>query len=406
MVWVLTEANDLDVLSDAFIEVLLDVLGSGDQTSFDYLISVLMSIENTDLWNEQKSQLLAELVVEYLITPKTGETPEQASKRLLAESADPFSKWNRLEPLDWWTPSEPYSCSALGTDPLSLIKYFGNGSYLKFGYMGFSGCTPTVKYPDRTYLDPPVDPKYYSLGDLTISVDIVRVPSDAPGWFEGDGKREDMTMVQAVQLLNENVARYYRKISEGKLRIEFVPGLDFELEGEGRPEDVHDQQMRLAGIMDCHSQVKENYPCNQGAPGGLNRILLTDVTSDTGGDAFNGSARMGLVSLRIANMETIVHEIGHAWMNWPHSYEEVLLWDPYSNRLDFMSGLNLPSVLGWYQDMPSTLAVNRYSAGWIDPSEVAVHASQNESYQLQPPRKRGYQFLVIPSGRDWAFYDC
>ena len=38
-------------------------------------------------------------------------------------------------------------------------------------------------------------------------------------------------------------------------------------------------------------------------------------------------------------METLVHEIGHAWMMWPHSYAEVP-WDeeedklsnPYSNH--------------------------------------------------------------------------
>ena len=26
-------------------------------------------------------------------------------------------------------------------------------------------------------------------------------------------------------------------------------------------------------------------------------------------------------------METLVHEMGHAWMSWPHSYTE-LLWYP------------------------------------------------------------------------------
>ena len=342
-------------------------------------------------------------------------------------TADPFAMWNGLEPQDWWTDSEPYSCLAPekdtspwidagmtdlgGSDPLSLIRFYGNGSYLRFGYMGFGGCTPMKKYPDRTYLDPPVDPTYYTLGDLDITVDIARVPPDAPGWYEDDGEREIMTMAEAVNILNTHVAAYFGKISEGRLRMRFHAGNDFKLEGEGSPNDVHGQQMRLAGVMDCRGKAADSYPCDLGAPGGLNRILLTDVTADTGGDAFNGAARMGLVGLREANMENLVHEIGHGWMMWPHSYAEVR-WDedednlpnPYSNVLDFMSTISYLPVPGWHQDMPSTLAVNRYAAGWIDPEEVALHLGDAGTYTLQPAReRRGYQFLVISSGRRYAF---
>ncbi len=340
--------------------------------------------------------------------------------------ADPFARWNGMEPQDWWTESEPYSCLSQendtspwidagmtdlgGSDPLSLIRYYGNGSYLRYGFMGFGGCTPTGTYPDSTYLDPPVDPTYYSLGDLDIMVDIVRVPPDAPGWFEDDGERETMGMAEAVNILNTHVAAYFEKMSEGKLRMRFRAGNDFKLEGEGSPDDVHGQQIRLAGVMDCRGKAADSYPCDLGAPGGLNRLLLTDVTTDRGGDAYNGGVRMGLVSLREANMEALVHEMGHAWMGWPHSHAEVR-WpaeedgipNPYSNALDFMSALSLNPTLGWHQDMPSTLAVNRYAAGWIDPSEVALHLADSGTYTLQPPRERGNQFLVISSGRKYAF---
>ncbi len=368
-------------------------------------------------------------------TPSTTRLPDATPT---ATVADPFAKWNELlAPQHWWRDSEPYTCLAPpkdtspwieagmtdlgGSDALSLIRFFGNGSYLRYGFMGFEGCTPVKKYlgepgPVTTHLDPPVDPTYYSLGDLDITVDIARVPPDAPGWFEDDGMRETMTMAEAVGILNAHVAPYYEKISEGKLRMRFHAGNDFALEGEGSPNDVFGQKLRLAGVMDCRGDAAENYPCNQGAPGALNRLLLTDVTTDRSGDAYNGDARLGLVSLREANMDTLVHEIGHAWMSWPHSYAE-LLWhpdgaqangdaeppNPYSNTLDFMSGLALSPVLGWHQDMPSTLAVNRYTAGWIDPEEVALHLSDSGTYTLRPPRERGYQFLVISSGRKYAF---
>ncbi len=157
--------------------------------------------------------------------------------------------------------------------PLSLIRFYGNGSYLRYGFMGFDGCTPIKEYPDRIYLDPPVDPTYYSLDDLDITVDIARVPPDAPGWFEDDGNRETMMMAEAVNILNTNVAPYFEKISEGKLRMRFHAGNDFKLEGEGSPNDVHGQQMRLAGVMDCRGKAADSYPCDLGAPGGLNRLL-------------------------------------------------------------------------------------------------------------------------------------
>ena len=211
------------------------------------------------------------------------------------KTPDPFAKWNELEPQPWWKKSEPYSCLASaketspwieagmtdlgGSDPLSLIRFFGNGSYLRYGFMGFEGCTPIKKYPGRTHLDPPVDPAYYSLGDLDIAVDIARVPPDAPGWFEDDGARETMTMDEAVNILNTHVAAYFEKISEGKLSMRFQAGNDFALEGEGSPNDVRGQQLRLAGVMDCRGQAADRYPCDQGDPGGLNRLLLTDVTT-------------------------------------------------------------------------------------------------------------------------------
>lgn len=364
-------------------------------------------------------------------TDTNNATLETTSAQARQAEADPFAEWNGLAPQPWWRESKPYSClqpanpaspwieSGMtdlgGSDPLSLVRYFGNGSYLRYGYMGFEGCTPVKKHPGRTHSDPPADPTYYSLGDLDIAVDIARVPPDAPGWFEDDGTRETMGMAEAVSLLNTHIAPYYEKISEGKLRMRFHAGNDFPLEGRGSPDDVRGQQLRLAGVIDCRGDAAASDPCTLGDPGGLNRLLLTDVTADGGGDAYNGSARFGLVSLREANMETLVHEIGHGWMNWPHSFAEVLWYpngaqegdpdlpNPYSNALDFMSGLALVPQMGWHQDMPSTLAVNRYAAGWIDPAEVALHLSDAGTYTLHPPRQRGHQFLVISSGRRYAF---
>lgn len=352
-----------------------------------------------------------------------GDNPSQA--------AVPFTRWNTLlEPQPWWKDSEPYTCRESpnemspwitagmvnlgGADPLSLIRYYGNGSYLRYGNMGFFGCTPMKKYPDATHLDPPVDPTYYSLGTLIIDVDIVRVPPDATGWFMDDGTRESMGMNEAVALLNTHVSAYYTRLSEGRLNMTFRAGAEFNLEGEASPDDVEPQHMRAVGLRDCRGELAASPQCIHGSLGGINRVLLTDVTVDSGGFADNGMAQFGLVGLRQANMGTIVHEIGHGWMSWPHSFAEVLwrpggpeapadLPNPYSNRIDMMSALTPIPILGWHADMPSTLAINRYAAGWIDPEEVALHVTEEGRYTLQPPRQGGNQFLVVSSGRPYAF---
>ena len=344
-----------------------------------------------------------------------------------------YDAWNDhewlAEPKPWWKPSNPYDCDPPanpqspwtaaglpdlgGQDPLSLIRYFGNGSYIRYGLMGFEGCTPMSKYPDRTHLDQPVDPTYYSLGDLEIAVDIVRVPVGAPEWTNDNGIRVEMSMDEAVNLFNTHVAAYYGKISEGKLRMSFVPGIEFTAGGRGTPRDVQSQWFNLIGITDCNSASTDAPPCPWGTPGALNRIILDDVNVSSGGSAWNGYADFGLVSLKYAVMKLLVHEIGHAWMAWPHSYIE-LPWRPdpnrphqrpnfYSSPHDFMSQLIATRPSGWHQDLPSTLAINRYAAGWIEPEDVALHLTEQATYKLARPRESGYQFLVVHSGRAGAF---
>ena len=339
------------------------------------------------------------------------------------DNDDPFAHWNDLEPQEWWRESAPYSCRQPeketspwldagftdlgGSDPLSLIRYFGNGSYLRYGHMGFHGCTRLTKYDDSFYLDPPADPTYYSLGDLDIHVDIARVPADATGWSDDDGERIDMSMTEVVDLLNMHIAPYFRRVSTERLRITFREGNDFDVPGDGSPDAAIDEQNRLVGA--CQGEGG----CEHGAPGGLNRIFLSDVAMDTGGIAYNGAASFGLATLRDANMETIVHEMGHGWMSWPHSFAEVL-WrasageeleppNPYSNFYDIISALDLTPILGWDEELPSPLAISRYSAGWIDPDDVALHIEETATYTLRQPFESGHQFLVVHSGRRFAF---
>ncbi len=87
---------------------------------------------------------------------------------------------------------------------------------------------------------------------------------------------------------------------------------------------------------------------------------------------------------------TVAHELGHS-LHWPHSYVNPA--DEYDNPVDLMSGS--PNPGGWCAWPPGyvseacnyqhTLAINRYASGWIDPTEVAVHASGTTTVNLDHP---------------------
>ena len=113
---------------------------------------------------------------------------------------------------------------------------------------------------------------------------------------------------------------------------------------------------------------------------------------------FPGNGRAVLINAAAVEDSTVLtHEIGHA-LCWPHSYsgetyQRGLLWE-YDNRMD---------IMGWSggagaESLPTlgTSAINRYAAGWIPPSRIAVHNPGTTSrYTLSPIGARGTQMLVM-----------
>ena len=97
-------------------------------------------------------------------------------------------------------------------------------------------------------------------------MDIVRVPEDAPEWPNDDGSRVDMSMADAVDALNGNVAAYFRKISQGKLRMTFVPGEDFQAGGRATPQDVENEWLALIGVVGCDRTTRTGPAAGGGGP--------------------------------------------------------------------------------------------------------------------------------------------
>jgi hypothetical protein len=106
------------------------------------------------------------------------------------------------------------------------------------------------------------------------------------------------------------------------------------------------------------------------------------------------------------------HEFGHM-LDWPHSYTGAGTgcWgQQYDNPVDVMSRppSGSPPACGHAGDsFPTapqrTIAINRYAAGWLSPSLVAVHRASGAVYTLGVEGSGATEMLVVPSADGAAF---
>ena len=105
----LTDANNKGVLSDALNELLSDLfieylvtpqtgetvqqardrLSVSGQSTFQFLVAVLKETRDRGVLSDSLNELLSDLFIEYLIVPQTGETVQQVRDRLSLQSAQP-----------------------------------------------------------------------------------------------------------------------------------------------------------------------------------------------------------------------------------------------------------------------------------------------------------------------------
>ena len=106
---------------------------------------------------------------------------------------------------------------------------------------------------------------------------------------------------------------------------------------------------------------------------------------------------------RDTSWNTVAHEIGHAiW--WPHSFGGLMLGPAggafeYDNPVDNMSGYE---VVG---EPIGTTGYNRYTAGWIDPDEVALFEGGTHTFRLAAVGGDGFGMVAVPNGADGHFYE-
>ena len=102
---VFTDANDRGLLADTLNEALADLfieyliapetgetadqvrarLSTEDQTTLEFLIAILTDANDRGLLSDTLNEIISDLFIEYLIVPETGETDEQVKERLAVD---------------------------------------------------------------------------------------------------------------------------------------------------------------------------------------------------------------------------------------------------------------------------------------------------------------------------------
>ena len=191
---------------------------------------------------------------------------------------------------------------------------------------------------------------------------------------------------QMTALLNREITPYFRWLSNNRYRPTF----------------------EYAGTVEGDSQAACERAAQAVRSSGAPMIVIDD-SGRAGGYAAGGrTVVVGGTSVVTAPgwprplLAVVAHLIGHH-LGFPRSYGGNIRWRNGSvyegdNPMDLMSGTLRVDLT------TSTIAVNRYAAGWIDPASVRIHeAGATVDYELRPPGTGGVQMIVLPGRRQGNF---
>ncbi|MCP3998127.1 MAG: S-layer homology domain-containing protein, partial [bacterium] len=258
----------------------------------------------------------------------------------------------------------------------------------------------------------PNDVRRYSLGTDVIGVYVCTWP----------GATFSVDLTAAAATLNAEVTSFYEGLSGGAYSPQFI---------SRKTLAVPDDQSVWS---DCETAMADEAALHP-LWGDSGAIGILEIESDGGlatpgpsfynienilpeRTKFPGNGRWAIVegqaleatSIYDAHITTAVHEIGHT-INFPHSYSGEVLYDvygnpyldEYDNPIDYMSG-NMPAgLIGRRIAYPySTLAFNRYRAGWVDTSDVVFYAGGVVEVTLAPVGVDGTQMVIVPTDYQYS----
>ncbi len=209
-----------------------------------------------------------------------------------------------------------------------------------------------------------------------------------------------VTMSDALNTLNGEVADYFSSWSQGALQLSFSAGTAL-LPAPGDPYCEQAAATGAAPETEGVFIVHNNLGGGFASPG----VICVEAWDDecvwvpstvNPATAAWGSGRVAVVGdyAFTRSQGVSVHELGHSF-NWPHSNSGS---QEYDNPMDVMSanaGID-PAV--------STLSYNRYQSGWIDPADVYIADGNYAEISLQPGTSSGTQLIVIRAAKQWDFF--
>ena len=302
----------------------------------------------------------------------------------------------------------------------------GKLKYLYIHNLGpLSGSIPEdllgIEWIDLFAFDDPLD----LIAFYEFSSGLATGPREYEIWTCDVGDLYDITPQEAVEALSA-VTDYFREMSGGKFAPTFRVGgavtatVTREYGGLGWARQTCREQIRPNRDNQSSSSRDTNRKIiiidNNGTNDGLNQYYLRlgiPPYAESGESGYQkltidnvihvGGGTVPSTGISVPRISTVAHEIGHG-IQWPHSYSGSWLYtstgetNEYDNRMDIMSGRDSWGLT------TSTIAVNRYAAGWIAPEDVAVHTGAETEYVLSPLGEDGTQMLVIPTGITGTFW--
>lgn len=125
---------------------------------------------------------------------------------------------------------------------------------------------------------------------------------------------------------------------------------------------------------------------------------------------FPDNAREAYIGISSSIWSTAAHEIGHM-LHWPHSRTDPDGYQ-YDNAIDLMSGnwglraIGDLTVTGPNPEPYATTSLNRYAAGWIDPSQMIIWDGASHDLTLSSDPSSGLQALVVDAGSEFFILDA
>lgn len=259
-----------------------------------------------------------------------------------------------------------------------------------------------------------------------------QVPRDTAAEDWQTKKRVHVSAHAAARPLKRRVAPYFRWLSQGKYRPRFRPRGTIHIDRSEGEKGCTSPAVRRSAGRDGVVVVPNVLPYGEHA--GATRCAEQDLSS-ADEEPCRGQPVTLPASHRVAVMgpqdvlplvhgramiSTAAHEMGHT-ISWPHSFtgrlfvpfevdgKRVRAAIDYDDPFDIMGYQRLWGTGRWQNPLTGTFrlkgtqAFNRYAAGWIPSSAVAMHRSTDSRYRISPIGAAGTQLVIVPTQSPVAF---